>query len=613
MLRHRGEQNKKRMIQNSRRPSTTMKAMATAAAAVSLAHSSSSNKSYHVAATSTAVDTPNTDIDGRSLLSLSATGDTAMPASDSQTAVHMFDIKAKDDPLLIKGIDINLATSSATPIEIYSKVGSYKGSESQSNNWTLIKSTTVFASNNGSTSINFPSIINLASNEKRSFYIKCASINSKCLSYDSNGQTTKRYQDTHLILFGDGLTKQSSTWNSISSNTPHLFSGPISYDLITPQPTKLPTKFPTLQPTNTPTLRPTSSPTPAPSKSPVVIETITTQFDSSHSYAGCMFNILARDHLVITNLAFNTHVTTSMNVQVYTREGSYVNFDKTLNGWTKIVETQVMGKGLDRPTYLPAGSFDPLLVDDKSIQSFYITSTEGPYMRESKGVGISSETGELNTSTETPAMTTWNSDMIIYEGIGKRLPVTESSFSPRVWNGLFEYYTTTAAPSQSPTPMPTSNDFRLRLYWQRGYWWQESSRETYWCMECSGQCREGEAVDVEWCGGRRQQQWNVVGNTIRPAMNPNLCLTLTGYDSENRPLRLQQCKETISRGGIDANEINEQTFVGLNFKEEKFELHPKGDDSWCMTQAHHPKPRERVFLQQCFRSRQHDTSLWEIH
>ncbi len=89
--------------------------------------------------------------------------------------------------------------------------------------------------------------------------------------------------------------------------------------------------------------------------------------------------------------------------------------------------------------------------------------------------------------------------------------------------------------------------------------------------------------------------------------------TLTGYDTENRPLRLQQCKETISRGGIDANEINDQTFIGLNFKDDKFELHPKGDDSWCMTQAHHPKPRERVFLQQCRRSRQHDTSLWEIY
>ena len=481
----------------------------------------------------------------------------------------------------------------------------------------MIKSTTVFPNFNNNkqlpTSITFPSIINLGSNEKRSFYIKCASINSKCLSFDSNGQTTKRYQDSNLILFGDGLTKQSSTWNAISSSTPHLFSGAISYDLITPQPTKLPTKFPTLQPTNTPTLRPSTSPTPAPSKSPVVIETITTQFDSSHSYAGCMFNIQARDHLVITNLAFNTDKTTSMNVQVYTREGSYVNFDKTLSGWTKIAETSVIGKGLDRPTYLPAGSFEPLLVDDKSIQSFYITSTEGPYMRESRGVGISSETGELNTAFETPAMTTWNSDMIIYEGIGKRLSVSESSFSPRVWNGLFEYYTTTAAPSQSPTPMPTSNDFRLRLYWQRGYWWQESSRETFWCMECNGQCREGEAVDVEWCGGRRQQQWNVVGNTIRPAMNPNLCMTLTGYDSEHRPLRLQQCKETISRGGIDVNEINDQTFVGLNFKDDKFELHPKGDDSWCMTQAHHPKPRERVFLQQCRRSRQHDTSLWEIY
>ena len=51
----------------------------------------------------------------------------------------------------------------------------------------------------------------------------------------------------------------------------------------------------------------------------------------------------------------------------------------------------------------------------------------------------------------------------------------------------------------SPTAQSTLNQFRLRLYWQRGYYWQESRREMYWCMQCSGRCGENDAVYVDYC------------------------------------------------------------------------------------------------------------------
>ena len=61
--------------------------------------------------------------------------------------------------------------------------------------------------------------------------------------------------------------------------------------------------------------------------------------------------------------------------------------------------------------------------------------------------------------------------------------------------------TSTMAPSDAPSPSPSiswqptvtpissSKSFKLRLYWERGYFWQEESEETFWCVECT-RCKE---------------------------------------------------------------------------------------------------------------------------
>lgn len=42
------------------------------------------------------------------------------------------------------------------------------------------------------------------------------------------------------------------------------------------------------------------------------------------------------------------------------------------------------------------------------------------------------------------------------------------------------------SPSMEPTfsPIDPQWSFKLRLYWQRGYFWQEERFETFWCMAC---------------------------------------------------------------------------------------------------------------------------------
>jgi hypothetical protein len=40
-----------------------------------------------------------------------------------------------------------------------------------------------------------------------------------------------------------------------------------------------------------------------------------------------------------------------------------------------------------------------------------------------------------------------------------------------------------------------SSGFRLKLFWREGYYWQERSLETFWCMGC-GDCKENDVMKL---------------------------------------------------------------------------------------------------------------------
>jgi hypothetical protein len=51
-----------------------------------------------------------------------------------------------------------------------------------------------------------------------------------------------------------------------------------------------------------------------------------------------------------------------------------------------------------------------------------------------------------------------------------------------------------AVVAQAVVPGDYIGGFRLRLYWEEGYNWQESSGEKFWCMECDGSCEDGDKM-----------------------------------------------------------------------------------------------------------------------
>lgn len=137
-----------------------------------------------------------------------------------------------------------------------------------------------------------------------------------------------------------------------------------------------------------------------------------------------MFDIVALNKISIVGMYIHTSSTSNVTVEVFTKDGSYISFDKDANAWINIAAVQVQGQGRGQPTPLPDGAFDPVSLNEGEMRSFYVTLTT-PEMRYTSGGKL----GEVYAS---------NSDLQFLEGVGKSYPF-RSTYRPRVWNGALLY------------------------------------------------------------------------------------------------------------------------------------------------------------------------------
>jgi hypothetical protein len=201
----------------------------------------------------------------------------------------------------------------------------------------------------------------------------------------------------------------------------------------------------------------------------------------------------------------------------------------------------------------------------------------------------------------------------------------------------------TKPPTKPPTPEPTkatpqpisssqgnpSDTFQLRLYWDSDYFWQETKKEAWWCMECTkcdeyslgdgpnhgcvvpgntgSSCREGHMIWIRKCkDNNRDYKFSIIknpgsGDQVK-VQGSSMCLSTV----ENRYLEVQPCDNTKSI----------QLWKPIT-NLDKFELRPYYQRNWssndavCLTQMHHPKDKELVGLQPCRRALGHETLYWE--
>jgi hypothetical protein len=209
----------------------------------------------------------------------------------------------------------------------------------------------------------------------------------------------------------------------------------------------------------------------------------------------------------------------------------------------------------------------------------------------------------------------------------------------------------TRAPTTSPTFHPTSSptrelvpdglNFRLKMYWERWFFWQEEYDERRWCLECttceqlttSGQgdgcadedtrdgrdCRNGDSLWTMRCDGWENGSGNAKFEVVRShpeadqikIRGKNLCLER----ASNVHLHLQPC---------DSDSVR-QLWLGFRLDGQPFELRPLQQNlrasqydgpvetERCLSQHHHPKAGEVIYLEECELARFWNTVLWEMY
>ena len=141
--------------------------------------------------------------------------------------------------------------------------------------------------------------------------------------------------------------------------------------------------------------------------------------------------------------------------------------------------------------------------------------------------------------------------------------------------------------------------FRLKLYWEEGYMWQDEPIETFWCATFdydgypgSGECWYGdetkscnpEELYISTCSRDEQHQAFV----FVPVSNNTVVIQLGNGEDKC----LERLKRAIYLRPCDANNPLQRWFpLNGSFQSgDKFELSQKDFESQCISNAHHPKP-----------------------
>lgn len=203
---------------------------------------------------------------------------------------------------------------------------------------------------------------------------------------------------------------------------------------------------------------------------------------------------------------------------------------------------------------------------------------------------------------------------------GSMFPRPSSSTESQRQSSLYPTYSPTLEdiPTFSPTrfddnlpkalPIKRSNEngFRLKMYWEEGYYWQENPNERWWCMSCQDDCVSGAKMELRDCEMKNDSDalfvavpFGAAGHQFRVA-NSNLCLMKMG---RGRAIKLKNCRKPNNK------HFPLQLFKGFD-QDDKFDLRPATDLDRCLSQHHHPKAKEIIYAETCKKAHRPDTGYW---
>ena len=143
--------------------------------------------------------------------------------------------------------------------------------------------------------------------------------------------------------------------------------------------------------------------------------------------------------------------------------------------------------------------------------------------------------------------------------------------------------------------------FHIKLYFGKGYQWQEQYDDLNMCLESKYREEKAEGreepLQLYKCDeDEERQRFVAVGSTIRLDERRTLCLTYIDV----RKIELHKCTNSIY-----------QQWERLQ-ADGKFRLSPVTDHRRCMTNHHHPRNEERIYLEWCEIAEDGDTLYWEV-
>ena len=378
-------------------------------------------------------------------------------------AGNMFDVTT-NKAIVVKSFDIHTYSTSSVRVLVFTKKGSYTGFETNRAEWTQICDTRVYAVGSPNpTPIPKEAVIpvTIAAGETQAFYVtltesKIRYTNGIVNADDGTVRITK--SNGNKYPFGDFYDQR--IWNGV-----------IYYDLAGSS---------VSQPIVT---KPTGSIGP--------LKQHQTTFENKNGSFGSMWDIKAKEDLIIQNLWIHTfHQFGKMvQVEVYklkAKNTSFQGFSENANDWELVGSATVQGEGTGLPTKLPAGALKAINVAKGDIQALYVTIIGG---------GLRYTIGKSTTTTLLPFSET--SDMIVYEGAGVGSPRFGGVFNARVFNGVIEYYTpNVAAGSTSTSDVQAFNT-------------TSSKFEEGWPCDKNEDCKSGMCSDEE--GNFKKESITVTG------------------------------------------------------------------------------------------------------
>ncbi|MCC5787625.1 MAG: trypsin-like peptidase domain-containing protein, partial [Phycisphaerales bacterium] len=314
------------------------------------------------------------------------------PANNGSGGVFMT-VTAGDNQIEIDSFETFVTgTGADAQVEVRVRNGGYDGFTSSSSGWSLHQTVSVQRQGTAELStITLNSPIIVQPGQTRSIYMHSttAAAGIRYTGTNANPPQTE-WSNDHMSVFSD-IARGGTVAFSGTAFTPRTFAGVINYTV-----TGL---FGTAEPNN--------------------------------GSGGVFLNLRGKTQNITINrfdLAYTGTVGSSVDVEVWTRDGSYVGNDASSSGWT-LTQT-VQGTRQGDTNFSPLVLTDPIVIPGGQVRAVYLHAV-------SLGGGI-----RYNGTAANPPVTEWSDNQLeLLSDVARTgtAPFGGARFTPRTFSGLIHY------------------------------------------------------------------------------------------------------------------------------------------------------------------------------